>query len=267
MNESPPRSLAATLIATSLCAILTGAIGKGRADAAVLCKRNRTGAVFVRNACQKKESEMDLTDFFSGGGGAGGTGGGSGSLEPEIDRSGSRLHVRYFTGADGSREFIGFYDGQRNENCSFIWPGSAAADGTTRCLPLDNLAYLNDSYFADSSCTQPLPLAFFWSGSTNCPAPAYIAQHTSNQCPMVWHLYEIGAQFTGSAYAIMGSLGCRAATLPTGYTIYTVGNEVPASAFVEASEQVVVGASRDSAHVDALPMAPRRITCRGWYLT
>ncbi len=202
------------------------------AQGAVLCKKNKTAAVFVRDACGKKETQINLTDFLSGSGGGGG-----GSVEPEIDRSGSRLHVRYFVGADGSREFIGFLDTQRNEHCAFTWVGYRAEDGTTRCLPQENLASLSESYFADSSCTQPLPLAL-WSPGTNCPGPAYIQKPISNQCPVLVHLYEVGPEFTGSVYAIIGSLGCRAATLPTGYTIYTVGNEVPASAFVAASEQV-----------------------------
>ena len=105
----------------------------------------------MRDGCGRKETQINLTDFLSGSGGSEGGGG-----EPEIDRSGSRLHVRYFVGADGSREFIGFLDTQRNEHCSFTWVGYRAEDGTTRCLPQENLASLSESYFADSSCTQPL---------------------------------------------------------------------------------------------------------------
>lgn len=217
----------------SIAVLAVGAlvVGPG-AQGAVLCKKNKTAAVFVRDACGKKETQINLTDFLSGSGGGGG-----GSVEPEIDRSGSRLHVRYFVGADGSREFIGFLDTQRNEHCSFTWADDRAADGATRCLPQDHVAYLNDSYFVDASCTQGLPLAF-WSGGTGCPPPAYIAKRTSNQCPTLIRVYQVGPEFTGNPYSIIGSLGCRAATLPTGYTIYTVGNEVPASAFVAASEQV-----------------------------
>jgi hypothetical protein len=217
----------------SMAVLAVGAlVAAAGAQGAVLCKKNKTAAVFVRDGCGRKETQINLTDFLSGSGGGGG-----GGAEPEIDRSGSRLHVRYFVGADGSREFIGFLDTQRNEHCAFTWVGYRAEDGTTRCLPQESLASLSESYFADSSCTQPLPLAL-WSPETNCPGPAYIQKLVLDQCPMLVRLYEVGLEFAGSAYTIIGSLGCRAATPPSGYVIYTVGAEVPASAFVAASEQV-----------------------------
>lgn len=45
--------------------------------------------------------------------------------------SGKRLRARYYVGEDGSRQFVGWHDKERNEDCSF----SVAEDGKTRCLP------------------------------------------------------------------------------------------------------------------------------------
>ena len=215
-------------LAVSLAAL---GIGAPHALAAVLC-RKPSGVLVARDgACKKKESAFDLSQLSGGGGGGGG--GGTG-LDAEIDQSGSRLRVRYFAGADGSREFIGFFDSQRNENCAFTWGSDRAADATIRCLPNEWISSINDNYFQDSLCTQPLRLAVASEG-TNCPPPAYAETRTSNQCPTLIDLYDVGPQFQGSVYYYINGLGCRTQTFPAGYVTYTVGNEVPSSAFVAAS--------------------------------
>ena len=45
--------------------------------------------------------------------------------------SGTRLKAKYYAGADGSRQFVGWHDAQRDEDCYF----GAAADGVLRCAP------------------------------------------------------------------------------------------------------------------------------------
>ena len=86
------------------------------AQGAVLCKK-KSGAVVAREACRSKETALDLRQIDGGGG----PGGGGEPSDGTIDHtSGSRLRVRYLAGADGSREFIGFFDNQRNENCCLV---------------------------------------------------------------------------------------------------------------------------------------------------
>src|SRR5262249_36764419 len=43
--------------------------------------------------------------------------------------SGSRLRAKYLTTADGARQFVGWYDSQRKEDCSF----DVAEDGQMHC--------------------------------------------------------------------------------------------------------------------------------------
>src|SRR5438105_4184598 len=69
------------------------------------------------------------------GGGSSGAGGGSGGAGVDLDHealSGTRLKTQYIQGDDGSRSFLGFFDTQRNEACTF----GRAEDGKIRCLPL-----------------------------------------------------------------------------------------------------------------------------------
>jgi len=67
----------------------------------------------------------------------------------EPTTSGSRLKARYYVGEDGSRQFVGWYDSQRKEECSFL----SAGDGETRCLPAG--AYPIGVY-SDANCTTPI---------------------------------------------------------------------------------------------------------------
>lgn len=65
--------------------------------------------------------------------------------------SGSRLKARYWVGADGSRQPIGFFDSERGENCTFQAVGPAEPDAV-RCIPPFENITLN--YYSDASCTQ-----------------------------------------------------------------------------------------------------------------
>jgi len=217
---------------TAVLAVASLVVAAG-AQGAVLCKKNKTAAVFVRDVCGKKETQINLNDFLSGSGG-GGSGGGGGTFEPEIDRSGSRLHVRYFTGADGSRQFDGFFDTQRGEVCWFGGDFERASDGKIRCLPLLTRAAI--SFFQDAACMQRLVQVI----ATQCPMAkyGYIAQ--TSQCPRTIAFYPIGAAFSGStAYYFNGSGQC--VVFPSSvasFNLYTVGSEIPPSTFVEAAEVV-----------------------------
>ncbi len=66
--------------------------------------------------------------------------------------SGSRLKARYASTPDGAKVFMGWYDSQLNEKCTF----RLAEDGRMRCLPVADFEQnMNFSYgeaFLDSQC-------------------------------------------------------------------------------------------------------------------
>jgi hypothetical protein len=78
--------------------------------------------------------------------------------------SGQRLRARHIAGADGSQEFLGWFDNQRNEVCYF----RQASDGALRCMP-DGLF---QGGFKDAGCTQPLAYRPK-GGCVPAPAPKY----------------------------------------------------------------------------------------------
>jgi len=197
--------------------------------AAVLC-RKPSGVVVARDAtCKRKETALDLRQI----GGGSDPGGGGGPPDGTTDHtSGSRLRVRYLAGADGSREFIGFFDSQRNENCLFGGGTVRASDGTIRCLPSEAVAYQSAFYFEDAACTVRLAAAL----KSQCP-PKYAAMYSSAQCPLTETIYPILSAFTpgGAIYYVNASAQCVAypGSL-TSYDLYTVGDEIPPSSFVAA---------------------------------
>src|SRR5262245_45947669 len=86
----------------------------------------------------------------SGGGPGSGGSGGTSSNQLDIYQSGSRIKMRVGTTPDGAKEFIGWRDTQRNENCSFF----TSTDGMRRCLPVfdEPTAGTGNSY-SDMQCT------------------------------------------------------------------------------------------------------------------
>jgi len=144
-------------------------------------------------------------------------------------KSGTRLKARYYVGADGSKQFSGWRDTMRNEDCSF----SRAEDGVIRCLPTPGYA----SYFADPGCSQPLGMAVTPSGSA-CPgatlvAPTYVESLSCGG----FKYYKAGATTT-PAMVYSGVPGaCSATAAPAIYTFYTTTYLAPTE-FASATEQV-----------------------------
>lgn len=198
------------------------------AHGAVLCKK-KSGAVVARDACKSKETALDLRQI-DGGGGPGG--GGEPSDSTTDHTSGSRLRVRYLAGADGSREFIGFFDNQRNENCLFGGGSIRASDGAIRCLPSDAVSFQATFYFADAACKERLAAAL----KSEC-FPKYAAIYSSSQCPKTETIYPVLSSWSGSpVYYVNASAQC--VVYPgslTSYNLYTVGDEIAPSTFVQAS--------------------------------
>jgi hypothetical protein len=142
--------------------------------------------------------------------------------------SGTRLKARTYNAEDGSQQFIGWFDSQRNENCGF----QMAADGKIRCLPSGTS--VEAGFFGDTGCTQPLATM-----QTGCAPPASYALADASDpgaCePRRFKVLTLGAKHAGDAYR--GAPGsCIKNTLPVGTDLYDTGAEVPASSLVAATE-------------------------------
>jgi hypothetical protein len=163
----------------------------------------------------------------------------SGSPVPDANadetQSGSRLKANYYVGGDGSKQFVGYFTdtARNNEHCYF----STAADGSTRCLPIVGDASANYSggpFFSDAACTTTIALS-------SCSTPAYVAENeTGGGCPVAinTHIFALGSTYAGTVYQ-GGATTCTAVTASAlkGYVLFSVGPEVPASSFQQATIQ------------------------------
>lgn len=144
-------------------------------------------------------------------------------------QSGSRLKAKWVSGSDGSKQFVGFYDSERSEDCSF----QKAGDGTTRCMPASSGSVYN-AFFSDAGCAQPLlsvPV-----GSVSCQAPKY-GFTLLGGCGGS-DIRAVGSMHAGQVF-MKTSSACDPVSgplVPTAVTFYSVGNAIAASAFVQGSE-------------------------------
>jgi hypothetical protein len=148
------------------------------------------------------------------------------------DKSGTRLKVRYYVGADGSEQTIGFFDSVRREKCSF----AVAADGVVRCLPEVAPQFsMFTRYFSDARCTQELAEL-----PTGCRT-GYVAKAVNaSACSSGSRVFPIAPTiFTGAVYVDNALGGCtRAAGPGYGHDYYAIGAEVPPISFQSATEVV-----------------------------
>lgn len=180
---------------------------------------------------------------------AAGTGGLMGELDAMVDAmtdpvpdaaaepatSGTRIRARYYNGEDGSRQFVGWRDTERDEDCSF----QQAEDGQTRCTP----TYLAPAvYYADAGCTQPLaavskPATGLCGVTVTTPVPQYAADYRTTLCSGSVKVLQVGATALPSlVYTFSGT--CGAGVAPNAAFDYYSTTPVPASSFVAATEEV-----------------------------
>jgi hypothetical protein len=159
-------------------------------------------------------------------GGASPTGGSSQTGGDVGQSSGSRLKAKHYVGADGSKQFAGWYDSQLKADCWF-----QQVNGKTVCTP----TLWSSSYYADAACTVPL----FYTTAIGCGGIAYEYGASNYDCN-ARRIYRLQAM---SAPASMYSKGtaCTAMSPPAsgaGITYsYFSAQEVPLTTFVEASVQ------------------------------
>lgn len=179
---------------------------------------------------------------FDGTGGAGGSvadgttgrGGSSGSITDPVPPAaadpvnGSRLKGKYRVADDGSKEWAGWHDSQRNEDCQF----RVGTDGILRCYPTALYAVGN---FADSGCSStPVAPNFECLGT-----PKYVLKNndTMSYCPTS-RLYAVGTKINSSTIYSGKPGACYASQVPQGMSYYTLGPEIPPSSFVSATISV-----------------------------
>jgi hypothetical protein len=149
------------------------------------------------------------------------------SASADSNQSGTRLKVKYYAGADGSKAFAGFYDSQLKVDCYF----GQAADGTTRCIPVPGATFVG--YYADAACTQPLIAA-----TAGCAQPAYASKSDTGCGASTVHTFQVGSPFAGnSTYFLSGATCSGPSPTPSGISYFSLGSEMAANSFVAATLQ------------------------------
>jgi len=135
-------------------------------------------------------------------------------------KSGTRLKLRYYQGDDGSRQFMGFYDTQRAEVCSFTKLGNAVV-----CLPPASGV---GTYWTNSACSGPLVAT---------PKAVAPEKHAINFITL--EIFEVAALYDGPIYsgssASCAATGTGASLLRQSQNFYSVGTKLTAAAFAGAS--------------------------------
>lgn len=149
--------------------------------------------------------------------------------------SGSRLKARWRVASDGAREFVGWRDTERNEDCVF----SLASDGQIRCRPQGAGFTM---YYGDAACTQPIVPVVKLTDAACATAltPKYATLYES--CPAVpgaTQILLLAAAPVGVPSSIYLKSGAECiATTPSDTSDYYPGTPVPESSFVAATEMV-----------------------------
>ena len=152
--------------------------------------------------------------------------GGGVPSKPGENASGTRIKVKSFAGSDGSKQFVGFYDSERQEDCSY----SYASDGKLRCLPPAS----GVSLYADANCS--IPVLNVPPGSCSALA-SYVTVTTpgADACSVgASRLFRRGSAFTpsGTVYWKVPSYSAYPAT--SSFIYYSMAEEVAPSSFVDA---------------------------------
>ena len=158
-------------------------------------------------------------------------GGGGSGTGPDQYRSGTRIKMQTLTTPDGAKQFVGWFDTERNEACQF----STAADGVTRCLPTPmairfTLASSTTGLFADMACT----VFAVDVSAPQCPDLHYIAVAQALTCPPSG--LSVYRATTSTTRYFKNGATCTATAIPTNPIVYAAdGSEVAPSAFQSAA--------------------------------
>lgn len=145
-------------------------------------------------------------------------------------RSGERIKARWLVGADGSRQFVGWYDSELDVECSYV----LAEDGQTRCVPVGPSTGSILMLYSDAGCTsQVVGIESVCYSS----APKYAISVEGAVCPVTSGALRLGAEIDPAATPVYdGSPGsCSVANnLDTNDYNFYVATPVPSADFVAA---------------------------------
>ena len=139
--------------------------------------------------------------------------------------SGSRLKAEYLRGADGSRQFLQWFDIVRQEPCSYLKDSA----GDMRCMPIERLMTdpVNMGWPEESSCSEAPTIVSL--------PPGYSSRYAFIRAADGGHrLYGL-TPYTGLLKS--RSLGvCTAeSSVPAGVVRYRLGVELAPTEFVKAT--------------------------------
>ncbi len=193
-----------------------------------------TLALILLVACGETQtgSSNDATPGDAFASGDGGSGDPSGS---SWYKSGTRIKMIVLNTPDGAKQFSGWRDTVRNEDCTFVPTG----DGMTRCLPTPSATsryVYSATYFADASCT--VPVAQVAASCTSLPSYILTADISDCQTSIVYTAVNMrGTQMYSSAYLKSGA-SCTGLTANASVVYYGIGAAVPLTEFQTATRAI-----------------------------
>jgi hypothetical protein len=143
--------------------------------------------------------------------------------------SGTRLKLRYWVFADGTKQWNTFYDAERKETCSSQsgWP-----DGNTYCTPS-----AAGVVYSDTACSQKV--AEVYNGAPGCAPslPGYALEYAYQPCTSgPAHLYTLAGKLALTSYYYKGSDGgCTGPYAASNESLYSLGSEVRTTDLVKLS--------------------------------
>lgn len=146
--------------------------------------------------------------------------------------SGQRLRARYAVTTEGNREFLGWYDTERKEDCAV----GTAPDGKLRCLPEMSRLALTPR-FIDDQCQEPVTLHVHSSESKECEAK-YLLSPPASSCEGGTTLRERGAATEPPPLHHQSGASCSP-DVGRFEAYYELGPDVLPSAFAEVSSRAV----------------------------
>jgi hypothetical protein len=127
-------------------------------------------------------------------------------------QSGSRLRAKYLDGADGTKQFVTWWDSQLQIDCSF----QLASDNQQRCLPIqgDPQGAWGYLVFSDTQCTVPVIMIPPAGGCLN-GTPKYVSTGggglgvgTGIACETQSAIWAPGQPYSGPVYTQGANGGC-----------------------------------------------------------
>lgn len=111
-------------------------------------------AVYIVMAACSSSGSGELRGTEADGGSPSSSGGPvPNALADDLHKSGARLKTRFIEGKDGSKQFFGWHDSERNEACAF----ARHSGGSLICMPIvDPPPAVVANYHEASGCDSPL---------------------------------------------------------------------------------------------------------------